>query len=130
MADIGQANAMAMIHEHPAPFDGNRQSFNRHVIQVGRQQPPARPAICGVIQGAHQVTGERFAAAADFCSSGPAASSFAPPLLTASTTDSTTTWVAAAAAAPNAVPATVFTASAALLMVLFFAMAYPSRCTN
>ena len=54
---------MAMIHEHPAPFDGNRQSFIRHVIQVGRQQPPTRPAICGVIQGAHQVTGERFALA-------------------------------------------------------------------
>jgi len=30
--------------------------------------------------------------------------------------------VAAAAAAPNAVPATVFTASAALLIELFFAM--------
>jgi hypothetical protein len=33
---------MAMIHDHPALFDGNCQSFIRHIIQVGRQQPPAR----------------------------------------------------------------------------------------
>jgi hypothetical protein len=52
---------MATIHEHPAPFDGNRQSFIRHVIQDGRQQPPTRPAVCGVVQGAHQVPRERFA---------------------------------------------------------------------
>jgi hypothetical protein len=24
---------MATIHEHPAPFDGNRQSFIRHVMR-------------------------------------------------------------------------------------------------
>jgi hypothetical protein len=32
-AGIRQANAMATIHEHPAPFDGNRQSFIRHVMR-------------------------------------------------------------------------------------------------
>ena len=53
-ADIGQANAMALIHDHPAPFDDNRQSFIRHVIE------------------ARQVTGKRFALVhAPITSAGP-----------------------------------------------------------
>jgi hypothetical protein len=31
-AGVSQANAMATIHDHPAPFEGNRQSFIRQVI--------------------------------------------------------------------------------------------------
>jgi len=89
-----------------------------------------RPFTLAALPFEAGIVGPETTSAADFCRVGLALSNFVPPLLMASATDSTTTVVAAAAAAPNAVPATVFTASAALLIELFFRHAHCPRAVR
>lgn len=57
---IGQADAVSTI-EHPAAVYGDCDGLFRHVIQLGRQHPPARFAICRIEQSPHQKSGGPFA---------------------------------------------------------------------
>ena len=93
-------------------------------LALGLPDPAFAFALADFLLGVGNI-GFEIAAAADFCSAGAASSSLAPPSWTASTTVLTTAPAAAPAAAPSAVPATVLSASAALLIVLFFAIARP-----
>jgi len=59
-AGVGQANAVATI-EHPPALHSDRDGVFRHVIEIGRQYPPAGFAICRVVQCPYQETGGPFA---------------------------------------------------------------------